>query len=101
MALTAARRTRIYAALVRAYSKNEIPIPWLKSDFIDALDTYDAYLDTEQPSANTVLSTALPASTISDRRTIDIVHRMGRYLIAQPQYVPVLRDILREIESIT
>lgn len=101
MAFNANQLKKIRAAIHRAYSEAEIPIGWLKADIDAELPVYDTYLDTEQVTANSTFSPGFRGkSTVNDRRTIDLVVRMARYLVANPQYIAVLRAILVEIEGV-
>lgn len=101
MAFNPNQLARIAAAIHRAYSDARVPLTWRKADINAELPVYDTYLDTEQLTANNTFSASFRGkSTAADRRTIDIVVRMARYLVANPQYIAVLKVILREIEGV-
>ena len=101
MAFNTNQLRKIRSAIHRAYSEANLPITWTKADIDAELPTYDTYLDIEQVTANNTFSVGFRGkSTANDRRTIDLVVRMARYLIANPQFIRVLQAILREVEGV-
>ena len=101
MALNANQQKRVRAALHRAYSAQEILIPWTKPQADAAIAASDAWIDSAGASYNSALPVAYRTSaSTSDKALLLAVNTIAQQLVNQPTHLAMLSQILGELQGI-
>lgn len=101
MALTASQIIKVRSSLHRAYSGQQLPMPWTKPDVDIAIGNTDTWLTTNQGSFNTALSEPFQTdATAADKTILLIGTAIAQRLISTPSHIAVLRQILGELDGI-
>ena len=101
MALTTNQKTKVRAALHRAYSVAELVIPWTKPEADLAITDADNWIDSNAASFASALSQPFRgSSTAADKSVLLITLAIAQRLASDPGYTAVLKSILSEFETI-
>lgn len=101
MALTLAQQQKVRAALHRAYSAQELPLPWTKAEVDAAISEADTWIDSNQASFASSLSAAFAgSSSAADKSVLFIATLIAQRLVSQPEHVSVLLTVLNQLQDI-
>lgn len=101
MALSPSIKTKVRAAIHRAYCSNEVGIPWTKTDLDTAITDLDGWLDLNASALNLVLSQPFRSlASTPDKAVLLVVVSVARYLADNPELLSVLSGVVQEARSI-
>lgn len=101
MALSAPVKLAVRRALHRAYSAQEMAIPWVKADVDAAITALDDFLDANVATINSALPNPFRSTaSTGDKAVLMATITMARYLVDSAELAAVMSSIVSDLNDV-